>query len=305
MKNKAVFILVVVLLFSFGFVWVFNNKKENSESKKIKIAVTIYPLEYLVSSIGGDRVNVDTIVPAGVEPHDFEPTARDLSRVMESDVLVVVGGKFDSWINGLIPDMQKKGIELIDATDILSASGSVLEKDGQIDPHVWLSPSNMKQIAQKIDSVLMTRDPVGRDQYEIRFDRLQNDLNLLDQAYRSGLEDCQRRQFITSHAAFSYLAKDYGLEQLPIAGLEPEAEPTSRQLAELAKQAKEGGINYIFFEEMVSPKLAETLANEVGAATLVLNPLESLSPRDKSVGNNYYSEMINNLSNLRLALECK
>lgn len=305
MKNKAVFILVAVLLFSVSLVWIFNNRDKDNKGKNIKVAATIYPLEYLVSSIGGDRVSVETIVPAGVEPHDFEPTARDLSRVMESDVVVIIGGKFDSWINGLIPDMEKKGIELIDATDILSASGSVLEKDGQIDPHVWLSPSNMKQITKSIGQALITRDLAGESQYEIKLNSLQNDLTSLDEAYKDGLEDCQRRQFITSHAAFSYLAKDYGLEQLPIAGLESEAAPTSRQLAELAKQAKEGGINYIFFEEMVSPKLAETLANEVGAVTLVLNPLESLSPRDKSVGNNYYSEMINNLSNLRLALECK
>lgn len=305
MKNKVGFLLLIFLLLSLGIIWALGSKKENDESRKIKIAVTIYPLEYLVSSIGGERVSVETIVPAGVEPHDFEPTARDLSKIIDSDILVMVGGGFDSWINGLVPDMQKKGIDIIDVTDILSASGLILEKDGQIDPHFWLSPSNMRQIAQKIDSALTTRDPAGRDQYVIGLNSLQNDLILLDQAYRSGLSDCKHRQFIASHAAFSYLAKDYSLEQWPIAGLEPEAEPTSRQLAELAELAKGQEINYIFFEKMVSPKLAETLANEVGAATLVLNPLESLSARDQSVGNNYYSEMINNLSNLRLALECK
>jgi zinc transport system substrate-binding protein len=180
-------------------------------------------------------------------------------------------------------------------------------EDGQdvIDPHIWLSPPLVKQITDKITQALIQIDPANSNYYQTNANSLKAKLDNLDVEYKQGLSNCAEKNIITSHAAFGYLATTYGLNQVSIAGLSPDAEPSPQQLADITKFAKANNVKFIFFESLVSPKLSDTIANEIGAKTLVLNPIEGLTNDEISQGKNYFTEMQNNLSNLKIALQCK
>jgi zinc transport system substrate-binding protein len=169
-----------------------------------------------------------------------------------------------------------------------------------MDPHIWLSPKNAKLMVNNIKNGLMAADPKNADVYLANAQKLSQELDELDAEYKTGLAACAKDVVLVNHNAFSYLARDYGFEIITIHGLEPEAEPTPGQLQELIEEAKEHDIKYVFYEELVDPRVAQTIANEVGAQTLELNPLES-----GSSGDNYVALMQENLENLQLALECE
>jgi zinc transport system substrate-binding protein len=173
------------------------------------------------------------------------------------------------------------------------------------DPHVWLSPLLAKLMIDRIARGLSSVDSFNQQYYLARAETLKTKLNELDSLYRLGLAKCATRDIITSHEAFGYLAASYGLKQVAITGLSPDAEPSPRQMTEIASFAKQNNIKYIFFESLVSPKLAETIANEIGAQTLVLNPIEGLTKGEQSQGKDYFILMKENLANLEKALQCQ
>lgn len=300
-KQLLVSGVVVIALLVWGAYIIRQSK--SSESEKVTVAASIYPLVFISERVGGDRVQVKGIVPAGVEAHDFEPAAQDLISLLESDVVVLNGRGLEAWAESIISDINPDKTRLVLASEKLAVART--DEYGDEDPHTWLNPSLLSLMAEQVAEALIVIDPMGKSEYEKNLLALQTELAALHNDYQIGLAECNQRAFITSHAAFGYLADAYNLEQIAISGLEPSEEPSARQLAEIAKLAQEKEIHYIFFETLTSPELAEVLASEVGAATLVLNPLESLSERVGQVGPDYLSEMKNNLNNLRMALECK
>ncbi len=176
---------------------------------------------------------------------------------------------------------------------------------GETDPHVWLDPELAKRQVDAIRTGLERPDPANSSRYQQRAQALKDRLDTLQQRYREGLRACRIRAFVTAHQAFSYLAQRFGLEQIPIAGLSPDASPSPARLAELARLLRGRQIRVVFFEELASPAVADTLAREVGARTMVLNPLEGLSPEQQQSGADYFKLMDSNLANLRQALECR
>lgn len=298
--KKYTILLIISLLILVALGWtIYARGLAREEAGGLKVTATIYPFAYLATHIGGERISVDTIVPAGVEAHDFEPTAQDLARLSKSRLVLAAGSGLDTWIDNVRPEIEQAQGRVLVASEILS------DLDASGDPHVWLDPVKMEALAQEIAKTLSELDPEGRLYYESRLSILLVNLASLDSAYRQGLSDCTQREFVTTHAAFAYLAKAYGLEQIAITGFDPSVEPGAGQLAELTEAVRAKNIKYIFFEEMVGPELSRTLAKEVGAAVLVLNSLESLPEEMQLSGQDYQSEMLNNLSNLRLALECR
>ena len=245
------------------------------------------------------------ITPAGAEPHDYEPTAQDIAQIENSKLLILDGTGLEAWGKNVKQNLDPKNTVVLTVGDGL-INQKVME-DGQnvIDPHIWLSPQLAKKITDKITQAFIQIDPPNSSYYQTNADTLKAKLDDLDIQYKQGLLNCTEKNIITSHAAFGYLATAYGLNQVPIAGLSPDAEPSPSQLADIVKFAKSNNVKYIFFESLVSPKLADTIATEVGAKTLVLNPIEGLSKDEISQGNNYLTEMQNNLTNLRTALQCK
>jgi zinc transport system substrate-binding protein len=268
------------------------------------VVASFYPLAEAAERVGGSFVHVTNLTAPGVEPHDLELTADQIEAIDAADVVLYLGGGFQPAVEDAIGDAT--GIVVDASRSLRSRPVPAGESDASVtaDPHVWLDPVLYEQIVEAARSALGQADPTHAQAFGANARHLDAELRGLDADYRSGLADCQRNIIVTSHAAFGYLSDRYGLIQVPITGLSPEAEPTPQHLANLKDLVERQGVTTIFTEELVSPKVAETLAQEVGAATAVLNPLESLTPEEIGAGSDYGSVMRENLSTLRAALAC-
>lgn len=308
MNKKLVVIFIILGLLFAGFVsWklFFSAKKqqmaEESSQQRLKIVATFYPLAEFAEKVGGEKVEVETLVPTGVEPHDFEPTVRDIELLQNADLIIYNGAGFERWIEKVLPEIDpanKKSLKM-------SSSISLLKSGETQDPHFWLDPVLAQSEVEGISQKLALLDPVHAIEYRQRADAYAAQLGQLDFQFKQKLSQCQKKTIITSHAAFGYLAKRYGFSVLSIAGLSPDSEPSNQHLAEISQTVKQYGLKYIFFESLVSPKLANTIAQETGAKTLEFNPLEGLTAAEKSQGKDYISIQKQNLENLQLALSCQ
>lgn len=287
-------LVFLIMMLGIGKIW--PKKATSRPSGKISAVASFYPLYFMASEIGGDRIEVNNLTPAGVEPHDYEPTARDTMRLQQAKLLILNGGKFEAWGEKVKEDLKNSGVTVVEAGKDLLVEN---------DTHIWLSPELAKKEMTVILAGLIQIDPENADYYAKNERALSAKLDKLQREYLVGLSDCRKKEIVTSHAAFGYLSREFGLTQIAIAGLSPEAEPSTKQLTEIARLAREKKIKYIFFERLVSPRLAETIADEIGAKTLVLDPIEGISDNDMKQGKNYLTVMEENLFNLRIALECQ
>lgn len=306
MKNSLRFLFIIAIFVFLGAAFYAITSFSQPQVKKnasLSIAASIYPLAFFAEEIGGDKIEVTTITPSGIEPHEYDPTTQDIGTIQQSDILLLNGG-VESWGDKIITNLQGTQVTTLVIGDGLLTEN--WEEDGEIqkDPHIWLDPNLAKKEVAKITQAIIAKDADNTPYYQQNAKQLESRLNDLDAKYRNGLANCQKKEIITSHAAFGYLAKAYGLKQVAIAGLSTEVEPSAQQLTEVAKFAQQNGIKYIFFESLVSPKLSETLAQEVGAKTLVLDPIEGIPQDERAQGENYFTVMENNLKNLQIALEC-
>ncbi|MBI5138780.1 MAG: zinc ABC transporter substrate-binding protein [Candidatus Vogelbacteria bacterium] len=307
MNKKFLGITVFVTILIVGSILL--SSRQNTSQNTLQVTASFYPLAELTRQVGGDKVVVITLVPTGTEPHDYNPTPQERVGLERSKIFIYNGAGFEPWVDRILPDL--RSVKLIDASkniqniQLLPAIPKEGEADKQVlyDPHFWLDPVLMQQISNAIAQKLAEADPANSFYYQENATRYNEKLSNLDDQFRQGLSSCQKKDAVTSHAAFAYLAKRYGFIQIPIAGLSEE-EPSPARLAEVSQLAKEKNIKYIFFETLVSPKLSETIAQEVGAKTLVLNPIEGITQEEKQQGENYITLMENNLINLKIALDC-
>lgn len=279
---RKIFLGVVVVVGLLVIVKVLPRRIETDGEKKLQVVTSFYPLYFMALEIGGEKADVYNITPVGAEPHDFEPSVTDIAKIERSDVLLINGVGLEPWGN-------KFGKALKVAEEIAV--------DG--DPHTWLDPVLLKQEAGRMYEEFIRVDPANQSYYKLRADKLNEELDRLDGEFRRELGECNNRVIVTAHTAFGYLAKRYNLRQTAIAGVSPDTEPSLKELAEIVEFARSNKVSYIFFETLVSPKLAETIASEVGAKTLVLDPIESAGG-----DNDYFSLQRQNLTNLKIALEC-
>ncbi|MDP2630509.1 MAG: zinc ABC transporter substrate-binding protein [Candidatus Uhrbacteria bacterium] len=269
---------------------------------KISVITSFYPLFFFASRIAGEHADVTNITPAGAEPHDYEPTPRDMARIERGDLLVLNGAGLEPWENTIREVLKNSPIVIVAVGEELARS---LHTSEGRDPHVWLNPVLAIEEIKKIEQALERVDPSSREAYKKNAQALIDELVILDAHYREGLRTCKKKDIITSHTAFGYVAAEYGFTQIALTGLSPDMEPTPKRLVEIADIAREKNIRTIFFETLVSPRLAQTIAQEIGAQTRVLNPLEGLTEEDQAKGKDYLTEMENNLTNLKTALECQ
>ncbi|TRZ52664.1 ABC transporter substrate-binding protein, partial [bacterium] len=241
----------------------------------------------------------------GAEPHDYEPSPGDIANISDSKVLIQNGRGLEAWGNNIKQNLNPSKTAIITISDGISLQD--FSEDGKtiVDPHIWMDPILAKQIASSIERAFKKTDPNNATVYGENLAALEVKLDALDRDFREGLANCEKKDIITSHSAFGYLATRYGLTQVPIAGLSPDMEPSPKQLSDIAAFAKSHDIKYIFFESLASPKLSQTIATEIGAQTLVLNPIEGLTKAELSQGKNYITIMRENLANLQTALSCK
>lgn len=299
-------ITITVIFVIFGIIWTVYKSTRLTFSPPLQnmVSTSFYPLYYFTTQIAGDKLIINNITPPGVEPHDFEPTLQDILSIQKSRLLILNGGTLETWINDLEQELKEGTTQIIVTGEGLFADS--LEDGGQIpDPHIWLNPNLAKKQAERIARTLIELYPEHKAEFENRTEELAAKLTALDQKYREGLKNCQKKEIITSHIAFSYLAEEYGFKQIAIRGISPDEEPSPQELAKIAQFAKNNNIQYIFFESLVTPEFSETIAQEIGAKTLVLNPLEGLTHEEIAQGKNYFTEMENNLTNLKIALACQ
>lgn len=257
---------------------------------RTNVVAAFYPLAYAAEQTGGDTVTVRNLTPPGTEPHDVELSPRDVERVRSADLVLYLGSGFQPALERAVDGGGGEALDLLDPAE------AEADRDGTLDPHVWLDPVRYAAIVEQIGAAL------DRPEAAATFEKR---LRQLDADFRSGLADCVRDEIVTSHAAFGYLARRYGVAQIALTGLSPEAEPSPRELERVIGEVRKRRATTVFFETLVSPRLANTVAREAGARTDVLNPLEGLTEEELTGGENYFTVMRRNLAALRQALGCR
>jgi zinc transport system substrate-binding protein len=259
----------------------------SDEAGSEQVAASFYPLAFAAEELGGNRVDVINLTPPGTEPHDLEPTPSDVRELKSADLVLLLGHGFQPQLE----DAAGNGDEVV---ELLDTPGLNRFENG--DPHVWLDPARYELIARRIADELGAAASV--EDFAAR-------LKALDSDYTRGLANCARDDIVTSHDAFGYVAQRYGLNQIPITGLSPEAEPSPKDLSRVVELVRSTKATTVFSETLVSPRIAETVASETGARTAVLNPIEGLEPSEAEKGKDYFSLMRSNLAALRDALGCR
>ena len=276
---------------------------------RLDVVTAFYPLQFLTERIGGDTVSVTNVTKPGAEPHDVELNPRQVGEISDAGLVVYISGFQPAMDEAVAQQASGKAFDAASAVPLLSLTGDAAEDEpghedtesthGK-DPHFWLDPVRFAAVADRLAARMGQADPGHAAAYASRARTVHAELDTLNTQYAQRLHSCARRELVTSHTAFAYLAQRYKLTQIGIAGIDPENEPSPRRLAEVAAEAKATGTTTIFFETLVSPKVAETIAREVGARTAVLDPLEGLT----KPGSDYFSVMRDNLAALTEALGC-
>lgn len=272
------------------------------------VVTSFYPLWEFSRQIAGDRADVISLVPPGVEPHDWEPSPQDVAQVRRARLFVYNGAGFEQSADRLLQAVAGRDGTAVNATaglDLIAGPGEAKAATGSVDPHVWLDPVLAQAQVATIRAALERADPPNAAAYADGARRFTAQLGALHDAYRDGLRQCARRSLVVSHGAFTYLARRYDLRQIAVTGRRPESEPSPADLAAIVRAARREKAQYVFVETLVSPRLAETLAREVGARILVLDPVEGLTREAAAAGRDYLSLMRDNLERLRTGLECR
>jgi len=262
----------------------------------LTVAASFYPLEYVAEQVGGDLVAVTTLTPAGVEPHDIELSPAVVRSLSNADLVLYIGG-FQPAVEDALDATGAPGF---DATNTYSPLSVDEDPSATADPHFWLDPALMSSYSQAIADQFAALDPAHADTYRANAEHLQTDLSALDATFTTGLAQCERRDLITAHQAFGYLAHAYGLNQIGIAGIAPDSEPSPARLRQIAQLVTDTGATTVFTEALVSPRVAQAIAQDAAVSTAVIDPVESVSGSD-----DYLTVMQRNLAVMRQALGCQ
>ena len=275
---------------------------------RLQIKASFYPLAWMAEQVGGTHVAVDSLTEAGAEPHDLELTPSDVASVGDADVVVYLHG-FQPAVDDAVREAKPAArFDAATAADLDLTFTPIEEGEehedeaGSVDPHFWLDPTRLVAVGEAFAEKLETLDPDNADDYRANLAALTTELQTIDQRFTDGLASCTRRELVTTHNAFGYLARRYGFEQVGITGLTPEEEPSPTDLAAVIRFVEEHDVTTIYFETLVGPDIARTVAAESGAATAVLDPIEGLN--DRSEGGDYLEVMASNLANLRSGQSC-
>jgi len=319
-KVLSVFLLATVLLMTGCRNDIDKQSQVMSGEGNPVVYASIYPMYDFAKNIGKDKIDLRMVVPAGAEPHDWEPTAKVMVQMEEADVFIYNGVGMETWADNIFTTLANDKLIIVEASrgiDLLKFHGHEHDKEheeqdeehdegghhhGEYDPHVWLDPIRAIKQAENIKDALIQADESNRDFYEANYQEFADKLKALDARYKEALSNVKRKEIVVAHAAFGYIADRYGLEQIPVSGLNPQEEPSAAKLVQITQLLREKDIKYVFFETLTSPKLSEVLANEVGARTAVLNPIGGLTQEEIDAGKDYITVMEENLETLKAVL---
>ncbi|WP_273122450.1 metal ABC transporter solute-binding protein, Zn/Mn family [Bacillus weihaiensis] len=308
-------------------------ESNNESTRKIEVYTTIFPLEDFTRKIGGDEINVTSVYPPNVDAHTYEPTVKTMKNIADSDLFIFTGAGIEGFAEKAEETLEKEdvnilraaeGIELLehsDGEDHASHEDEHADEDdhashedehtdeeahhhdhGDQDPHVWLDPIRSIELAENIKDALIEIKPESKDTFEENFTKLKEDLTNLDQSFQETISKSKTKHILVSHAAYGYWQDRYGLEQIAIAGLSPSQEPSQQQLTEIIKESKEHHLHYVLFEQNVQSNVAKVIQEEIGAESLTLHNLESVTEEDIENNEDYFSIMERNISTLQTVL---
>ena len=329
---KKLFLLNIVAIFALISTACGDTNKptETKTSDAITVYTTVYPLTYFTQRIGGENVDVKSIYPAGSNEHSFDPTQKDMMALADADLFFYIGLGLEGFVDNAKKTLANEDVTMIATADAVTdedlADSEVHEDDpateeekpeeehtedeeghddhdhGEIDPHLWISPQLSVHLATSIKESLIKEDPNNEETYTKNYDTLVNDLKQLDTDFKEMADASSNKTFFVSHAAFGYLAGAYGLEQVAVAGLNSQDEPSQKELTELVKLAKSMDIKTILFEQNVSSNLTKVIQNEIGAEALTMHNLGVLTPQDIDNNEDYFTLLEQNLATLSQAL---
>jgi zinc transport system substrate-binding protein len=304
MVNRIRSIIVVSIIIIAGVVTItavttyysLNNTSSSIEqvsTHRLKIITTFYPLYEFTKAVVKDNADVELFIPKGVEPHDWEPTIKDIERLKGFNILIYNHASFEPYIDSLKSNEDvSKGLTMVEVSNNLIKGN---------DPHVWLDPLLAKEQVINIMNAIISIDKVNEQYYRSNAESYIKRLEELDKEFKEGLRDCNVRKFITLHAAYAYLAERYNLEMITVSGIEPEHDVSPSKIREVIDTAKSYGIDVVYAEEGLDDRLINALANEIGARVLKLSPIEVADDE----GNGYIERMRYNLASLREGLGCR
>jgi zinc transport system substrate-binding protein len=293
-----------------------SQEKSVDGQKKIKVETTLFPLYDFARNIGGDKVNVNLLLPPGVESHAFEPRPADIKRIHDSDIFLFTSKYMEPWVGNLLKGIDTRNLTIIDTSKgitLLQTSSNHMDEmhshgneSASPDPHIWLDLSNAIKMVETIATEFIARDPQNGDLYMKNSNEYKKRLEELDKKYKDGLSRCKKKVIIhAGHFAFGYLTKRYGIKYVSAyRGFSPDAEPTPKRLVEITKNVRDYGVKYIYYEELVAPKLAHVIAKETGCGLLLLHGAHNLTREEMERGSTFISLMENNLENLKVGLQC-
>lgn len=305
MKWLAVSLLALLLIIP-------GCRKEEQQSGKLQVVATLFPLYDFAKRIGGEKAQVTLLLPPGVEPHSFEPRPEDMIRVSRADLFIYTNRFMEPWAAGIVAGVEKGKVTLVEGgkgIPLIEAAGAEGHEHGHeaeesMDPHVWLDLDNARLMAGNILAALIARDPSNKGYYEQNAAGLTKELAALDQRYRETLATAPKKVFLHGgHYAFGYLARRYDLKYVSASAVNADSEPTPARLADLVKLMRRERLSYVYTEELLSPRVAETIARETGAKVLMLRAGHNVTREELERGVSFTSIMEENLRNLKTGLQ--
>lgn len=309
--------LLMILSITNGYAQQNENNDIKQDTEKIKVIASFYPFYEIAKEIGGNNTVVTTVIPFGVEPHDWEITPQQIPEIMEADMIIYNGIGFDAWFgkneqfrNSFLVDISKE-LELIklgkqQESENFGQNPQHDDHTSRYDPHIWLDPILVKNISKTINNALIKLDPDNTKTYEQNTKNFNQQLDTLDSLIKKSLANCELKDFITFHESFHYFAKRYGLTQHAVHGSSPEGEILPQQIIKIISLAKDLGIDTIYSEELKDPRLSQTLASEIpNGKVLLLSPIEGIKPEEQKKDIDFIDKMKMNLENLKQGLKCK
>ena len=316
MKKSYLLILSIIILTALFLTSCQKDAKNSVEQKKLKVVTTLFPLYDFAKNIGQQKADVSLLLPPGVEPHNFEPRPNDITRIQNSDLLIFTGKYMEPWVDNLLKGIDTKRLTVVDTSrDIIfirrtgshdEAEHTHQEESGSPDPHIWLDFSNAVKMVDAITTEFIAKDPQNKDFYAKNSHEYKKKLEELDKKYKDTLLRCRDNVIIhAGHFAFGYLAKRYDLKyESAYKGFAPNAEPTPKRLVELTNNVKKHDVRYIYYEELITPKIAEVISKETGCGLLMLHGAHNVTRKEMDSGVTFVQLMEINLENLKVGLQC-
>lgn len=301
MFKKFLTLLLSIAVF-FSFTACSSNSSKSSSSKKLKVIVSFNAMKEFAYAIGKDKIDIVNMTPNGTEPHDFEPKTKDIEALTNADVFVYNGLGMESWTSKTLKSIDNKNLITVEASKgadgIKNTDAGEIKEHGAYDPHLWISLKGAELEAKNIKNAFIKADSKNKDFYEKNYSDFSKQLNELYNDYNEKFKAVKNKSFVTGHAAFAYLCRDFGLKQDSVEDVFAEGEPSTKRLADLTDFCKKNNVKTIFVEDMVSPKVSKTLAREVGAKVEKIYTIEN-----KEDGKNYVEAMKANLEMIYTSLK--